>query len=150
MDLSEVLPNLYVGSCPRSPEDIDSLRNFGITAVLNVQTEDDFAYWGIDWNRLEAKYRQAGIECRRAAVRDFDPDDLRQKLPHCVEVLDDLLRQGHTVLVHCGGGINRSPTIAIAYLHWGQGWSLAKATVHVRKCRVCEPYVDAIRLARKA
>jgi hypothetical protein len=40
MDPSQILPNLFVGSYPRSPEDIDRLKqDFGITAVLNVQTE---------------------------------------------------------------------------------------------------------------
>jgi protein-tyrosine phosphatase len=130
------------------PEDVDQLkRDVGITAVLNVQTEDDFAQWGIDWPRLESQYERSGIECRRVPVQDFDAEDLRQKLPRCVEVLDELLREGHVVLVHCSGGVNRSPSIAIAYLHWVQGWSLEKAAAHVRKCRSCDPYVEAIRLA---
>ena len=58
-----------------------------------------------------------------------------------------MLRQGHTVYVHCNMGINRSPSIVIAYLHWVQGWDLEKATDHVLKCRSCDPYVDAIGLA---
>jgi hypothetical protein len=33
------------------------------------------------------------------------------------------------------------------YLHWILGWDLKKATDHVLKCRSCEPYVEAIRLA---
>jgi protein-tyrosine phosphatase len=130
------------------PEDIDRLQQeFGIAAVLSAQTEDDFAYWGIGWRRLESHYRRTGVEYRRVPVRDFDPEDLRRKLPRCVEVLDELLRQGHTVFVHCTGGVNRSPSIAIAYLHWVQGWSLERAADHVRKCRSCEPYLEAIRLA---
>ena len=43
MDVSQILPNLFVGSYPGSPEDIDQLRQeFGITAVLNVQTDDEW------------------------------------------------------------------------------------------------------------
>ena len=80
-------------------------------------------------------------------MRDFDPDDLRRQLPKCVEVLDELLRQGHTVYVHCNMGINRSPSIVIAYLHWVQGWDLEKAADNVMECRSCDPYVDAIGLA---
>jgi atypical dual specificity phosphatase len=147
MDVSQVLPNLLVGSYPGSPEDIDRLqKNFGVTAVLNVQTDDDVAYCGIEWDCLESHYRSTVIEVRRVPVRDFDPDDLRHQLPKCVEALDELLRQGHTVYVHCNMGINRSPTIVIAYLHWVEGWDLEKATDHVLKCRSCDPYVDVIRL----
>ena len=53
MDVSQILPNLFVGSFPKSPEDIDRLRREGVTAVLNVQTDDDMAYWGVNWHRLE-------------------------------------------------------------------------------------------------
>src|SRR5271166_3435068 len=102
MDVSKVLPNLFVGSFPKNPEDIDQLRReSGITAVLNVQTDDDMAYWGVNWYRLAPYYRESGIEVRRVQVEDFNPEDLRRQLPECVEVLDDLLRQGHTVYVHC-------------------------------------------------
>jgi protein-tyrosine phosphatase len=148
MDVSQILPNLFVGSCPKGPEDIDRLtRDFGVTAVLNVQTDEDFGDWGVNWYRLEAYYREAGVGIRRMPVRDFDPDDLRRKLPECVAVLDDLLQAGHTVYVHCNMGVNRSPSIAIAYLHWVLGWGLEKATNHVMNCRSCDPYVDVIRLA---
>jgi protein-tyrosine phosphatase len=148
MDVSQIHPNLFVGSYPGSPEDIDQLRQeFGITAVLNAQTDEDMASWGVNWDGLESYYRTTGIEVRRVPVRDFDPDDLRRNLPRCVEVLDELLCQGRTVYVHCNMGINRSPTIVIAYLDWVLGWDLEKATDHVLKCRSCDPYVDAIGLA---
>ena len=147
MDVSKILPNLFVGSYPKSTEDIDRLRREGITAVLNAQTDDDMASWGVNWYRLEPYYREAGVEVRRVPVRDFDPDDLRRQLPKCVEVLDELLDQGHTVYVHCNMGVNRSPSIVITYLHWILGWNLEKATDHVLQCRSCDPYLDAIGLA---
>jgi len=116
IDFDKILPNLFVGSCPRNVEGIDRLKESGITAVLNVQTDEDFASWGIDWDQLADHYRHLGIEVRRVPVRDFDPDHLRERLPECVRVLDELLQSGHTVYVHCSGGINRSPTVVIAYL----------------------------------
>lgn len=147
MDLSQILPNLLVGSYPGSSKDIDRLRREGVTAVLNVQTDEDTAYWGVNWYHLEPYYHEVGIEVRRVPVRDFDADDLRQKLPKCVEVLDELLHQGHTVYVHCNMGVNRSPSIVIAYLHWVLGVDLEMAADHVMQCRSCDPYLDAIRLA---
>lgn len=148
MDFNEILPNLFVGSCPIQVGDIDLLKKrLGITAVLNVQTEDDFAYWGIDRERLARHYQRVGIEVRRVPVRDFDPDHLRERLPECVRVLDELLRHGHTVYVHCSAGINRSPSTVIAYLYWVQGKNLDEAVDHVRSCRRCDPYMEAIRLA---
>ncbi|MGO8751460.1 MAG: hypothetical protein ACLQNE_36405 [Thermoguttaceae bacterium] len=60
MDFDKILPQVFVGSCPIRPEDIDLLRQeLEITAVLNVQTEDDFDFWGIDWDQLATHYRQS-------------------------------------------------------------------------------------------
>ncbi|MHB8897870.1 MAG: dual specificity protein phosphatase family protein, partial [Thermoguttaceae bacterium] len=150
MDHSQVLPNLFVGSCPRSPEDIDRLKSeVGISAVANVQTDGDLDYWEIDWPQLEAHYRNVGVEVRRVPVQDFSPDALRENLPRCVEAVDDLLRNGQTVYVHCNVGVNRSPSICIAYLHWVEGRALDDAVDHVTRCRSCDPYVEAIRLASR-
>ncbi len=148
MDASHILPKVIIGAYPHSPRDIDALKtNYGVSAVLNVQTDDDMDYWGLDWPYLENHYRQSGIGVRRVPVRDFDADDLRRKLPQCVEVLDSLLKQGHNVYVHCSMGVNRSPSIVIAYLAWIQGWDLKEAVDYVRRIRSCDPYVEAIRLA---
>ncbi|MGA2061950.1 MAG: dual specificity protein phosphatase family protein [Thermoguttaceae bacterium] len=148
MDISCILPNLFVGPSPQSPRDIDQLkRDYKISALLNVQTDDDMADWGIDLATLETYYHKLKIEIWRIPVQDFDPDDLRSKLPECVEALDDLLQLGHKVYVHCSMGVNRSPTIVIAYLTWIKGWDLEEAYDHVTRIRSCDPYVEAIRLA---
>jgi protein-tyrosine phosphatase len=144
MNLDQVLPCLYLGSCPCCINDVDELKQLGVTAVLNVQTDEDFNYWGIDWGSVESHYAAAGIELRRHPIRDFEPTDLARNLPTCVRALDELLRAGHTVYVHCSAGINRSPSAVIAYLHWVQGRSLTDAIAGVTRCRACDPYVDAI------
>jgi len=148
MDLDRILPNVFVGSCPMDADDVDRLKwQWGITAVLNVQTDEDLANWNIDWPLLEGLYRQHQIQCRRVPVRDFSPETLRILLPDCVEALRALLDEGHTVYVHCSAGMNRSPSTVIAYLHWVEGWGLKEAVDHVTKNHACEPYLDAIRLA---
>lgn len=147
MDYSKILPKLHCGSCPETTGDIDTLRNIGITAVLSLQTQEDLDYWEIDWDRLAAQYRKSGIEVQRVPVRDFSPEDLRKHLPRCVDVLDRLVRKGHTVYVHCNAGVNRSPSVVIAYLYWVEHWDLEQALAHVRACRECDPYLEAIQLA---
>jgi protein-tyrosine phosphatase len=148
MDHSQILSHLHVGSCPRSRGDINRLKNeAGITAVVNLQTEGDFSYWDIDWPVLEAHYREADVDIRRVPVLDFNPDALRANLPRCVEVVAGLIRDGHTVYVHCNVGVNRSPSVAIAYLYWIEGRALEDAVEQVLRCRSCNPYAEAIRLA---
>jgi atypical dual specificity phosphatase len=145
MDVDKIIPGVLVGECPVNPADVESLRRgFGVTAVVNLQTEEDCAYWGIDWRIMEAAYRKAGIDVRRVPVCDFDRDHLRCRLPDCVAALDELVKAGHTVYVHCSAGVNRSPSAVVAYLHWTLGWDLDRALSHVTTCRACSPYVDAI------
>jgi len=146
MQFDEILPEVVVGTCPLTMEDVDGLsRDYGITAVLNLQSDQDLAYWGIDWPQLLTQYQTRGVTVRRVPVIDFAPDDLTDKLPACVAALDDLLRLGHKVYVHCNAGINRSPSTVVAYLHWVRKWTLEAALAHVCRRRDCDPYVEAIR-----
>ena len=149
MDFDQILPNLYVGSHPHTSDDIDELKAAGVDAVLNVQSDDDCEHLGIDWSRLCAHYFALGLTTRRVQIQDFDDDDLRNRLPEAVRVLDELLKEGHTVFVHCSAGVNRSPSVVICYLHWVQGLELDEAENQVRRCRSCSPVIEVIRLATR-
>jgi hypothetical protein len=49
MNLSRIEPNLFVGSCPHDADDVKLLRSkHGVTAVLNVQTDEDMEDCGIN------------------------------------------------------------------------------------------------------
>ncbi len=145
MTFSQVLPQLFVGSCPATVDDINQLKtDCGVTAVLNLQTDDDLDYLDLDWNRFEARYRELGMEVRRIPVRDFDGLDLRKKLPQCVKALDELLRNGHTVYMHCNVGMGRSPDVAIAYLIWRQDWNVDDAIEHVASCHSCSLDINGV------
>lgn len=148
MEFNEILPRVLVGSCPRTTSDIDCLiDDHGINAVLNVQTDSDLAYWKIDFPQLEQHYQARGIVVRRVPVMDFDHDELRDRLPDCVKTLIELLSDEGKVYVHCNVGVNRSPSVVIAYLHWVRGWTLEESLDFMLHRRVCDPYVDAIRTA---
>jgi protein-tyrosine phosphatase len=145
---AQVLPQLFFGSHPENVDDIERLRQEAtITAVLNLQTDDDMRSVNLVWEPLEAYYAVCGMELRRVPVRDFDPADLREKLPACVRSLQSLLTAGHAVYLHCTAGTGRSPTVAIAYLHWCRGWDLALAVAYLKERRECSPNLDAIRQA---
>ena len=79
MNFDEILPNLFVGSCPRDRSDIEWLKtSLGITAVLNLQTDQDFAHWDINWVAMESAYQALGVQVRRVPVKDFHADDLER------------------------------------------------------------------------
>ncbi len=115
VDHSQIFPQLFLGSHPESMDEIERLRRAsGITAVLNLQTDEDMQSIRLAWEPLEAHYSACRIDLCRVPVRDFDLEDLRDKLPECVRALERLLAVGHTIYLHCTAGTGRSPTVAIA------------------------------------
>jgi len=148
MDYHLILPKLYVGSYPGRADDIKLLKQqAGVTAVLNLQTDDDMRHFKLDWDSLLGHYRNSAIDVRRVPVRDFDPDDLEVRLPGCVSILNELMQSSQTVYLHCSAGTGRSPTVAIAYLFWCCDWDLDRAITHVTQCRPCSPSIEVISLA---
>ncbi|MEJ2010203.1 MAG: dual specificity protein phosphatase family protein [Acidobacteriota bacterium] len=149
IDYDRVLPHLYMGPFLESAHEVEMLRRHaGVTAVLNLQTDEDIWTNEFFGEPFETLYATSGVKLCRAPVRDFDAMDLQQRLPECVAALRRLLEEGETVYLHCTAGINRAPTVAIAYLHWCLGWDLDDAVKHVAECRnKCSPNVEAIRLA---
>lgn len=142
-----VLPHLFVGPDPRDEADFATLRSLRISAILSLQTEDDLREGGIERERGAAS--RAGLVFCSVPVTDFDRIELQRKLPECVTALGGLLKAGHTVYLHCTAGVNRSPTVAVAYLHWCRARPLEDALACVLEARNCAPDAEAIRCARR-
>lgn len=149
MNCDQILTNLYVGECPATSDEAGMLKESGISAVLNLQSDVDLINHAIDWPALQACYASLGITVRRVRIIDFDDDDLRDKLPEAVRVLTELLKQNHTTYVHCNAGVNRSPSAIISYLHWMEDWDLDRAVQHVRRRHPCSPVTEVIRRATR-
>jgi len=147
---NQILPELYVGTYPEGFRDIEKLKRFcGITAVLNLQTDEDLRENGLDWSSLENRYGELSVKIRRVPIRDFDYEDQRRVLPEAVRTLAKLLASGHTVYLHCNAGAARSPLVAMAYLYWCRDLTFAEAVRHVQVRRPCSPYEDLIEVSRQ-
>ncbi len=148
MDYDSIFPKLWVGSCPRTTDDIDhAARETRLSAIFSLVTDDDIDRLGVPWMDLEAHCRRRAIDLVRKPVIDGSSADLRQQLPGCVLVLDKLLAAGHVVFLHCVSGIERAPSVAVAYLHWCLGYKLEEAEAFVIRRRGSRPDTDAIRFA---
>src|ERR1700747_3046839 len=144
---AQILPRLFIGSHPRTIDDIERLRReAGITAVLNIHTDDDMRAVNLDFPPLEAHYETYSILLRRVPMVE-EKVELRAKLYVAIQALSELLAEGHTVYLHCTAGIGRAPTVAIGYLQTCLGWELDEAIEHVKTARQCAPHVEALRLA---
>ena len=144
---AQILPNLFIGSHPRTIADIECLRReAGITAVLNIHTDDDMRAVNLNFPPLEAHYQTCTVILRRSPMVE-EQLELRAKLCAAIEALDELIAQGHIVYLHCTAGIGRAPTVAIGYLHNCLGWQFEDAVTHVKMRRHCAPHLEALRLA---
>jgi protein-tyrosine phosphatase len=135
-----ILPNLFIGPDPRDGVDFEQLRSMKITAILSLQTDEDMQMCD-----LQSAAQNLGLAFHNVPVVDFDRADLRRKLRDCVVLLDDLLKAGQTVYLHCTAGVSRSPTVAAAFLNWKLGWTLDQALSHLRAVRNCCPDAEVIR-----
>ena len=148
MDYAQILSGLFVGSHPRAIGDVERLRrDSAITAVLNLQTDEDMRSVNLNWQPIEAHYLDSNIYLLRLPMKE-EQIELREKLPECVRTLSALIAGGRRVYLHCTEGVGRSPTVAIGYLHWSLCWGFDAAVSHVKQARQCSPHLEALQLAR--
>eukprot|EP00442_Polarella_glacialis_P003455 CAMPEP_0115148920 /NCGR_PEP_ID=MMETSP0227-20121206/64156_1 /TAXON_ID=89957 /ORGANISM="Polarella glacialis, Strain CCMP 1383" /LENGTH=546 /DNA_ID=CAMNT_0002559037 /DNA_START=66 /DNA_END=1707 /DNA_ORIENTATION=- len=148
MQFDFVPPCLFVGPYPQTPEHIDRLKDAGVGGVLNTQTQEDFHRRGIDGKVLWDAYYLKQIDARHFPIEDFNGDDLARKLLAGAAEVDDMVRQGKKVFIHCTAGMGRAPAVAVVYLCRYQGYSFEHAHSHVRAHRkVATPNVGAMRRA---
>ena len=117
MHVSPILKDkLLIGSCPITAGDVEQLKALGITAVLNLQTDEDLQQRDIDWPAMTDAYHLHRLEIRRFPIADFSPQDMRQKLrarheragrpaPRRAHGLFALQR-GHQPFADRGGGLS--------------------------------------------
>jgi len=150
LDLDIVNGKLLVGSRPQDAADVDQLKKLGITAVLSLQSDSDLSRTGLSWAALWRLQVERGLEVQRLSITDFNPQDLIQKLEEAVDILEDLAARHERVYVHCTAGVNRSPTICIAWLFMRQGRSVDQALEEVLRRRdVAQPYPQVIRWLKR-
>ncbi|XP_010524411.1 PREDICTED: phosphoglucan phosphatase DSP4, chloroplastic [Tarenaya hassleriana] len=147
MNYNFILPDLIVGSCLQTPEDVDKLRTIGVKTIFCLQQDPDLEYFGVDITSIRTYAKNCGdIEHIRAEIRDFDAFDLRMRLPAVVSKLYKAVnRNGGVTYVHCTAGLGRAPATAMAYMFWVLGYNLMEAHRLLTSKRSCFPKLDAIR-----
>ncbi|KAL3323743.1 hypothetical protein AABB24_038083 [Solanum stoloniferum] len=149
MNYNFIHPDLIVGSCLQTPEDVDKLRSIGVKTVFCLQQNPDLEYFGVDINAIREYANKCGdIEHLRAEIRDFDAFDLRLRLPAVISILNNAInRNGGVTYIHCTAGLGRAPAVALTYMFWVQGYKLSEAFDLLMSKRSCFPKLDAIKSA---
>lgn len=119
--LAEISPQLFLGN-KDAAVDRELLERHGVRAVVNV---------GAGPNCFEDAFKYHKIH-----VQDKEGASLLSHLGAACDFIQAALQRG-AVLVHCRGGMSRSPTVAIAFLVAHRQVSLADALEVVRIGRKC-------------
>ena len=139
-----IRPYLLVGEYLR-PDDTTWLTDkVGVTAVLCLQDDIDLGRKALSLSELAQTYRFASIEFHHAPVPDGHQAIFIQRLPAIVARLAEMIARKTTVYVHCNAGMNRAPTVAVAYLHEHEGMALDAARDFVKQRHACVPYMTML------
>jgi protein-tyrosine phosphatase len=117
---------------------------YGITAVHNLQDDEDLRINGLDNGELSAEYDAHGIDYVRTPIPDGSADAMAERLEVALHDLRDLVGPGARVYLHCNAGMNRAPTLAIAFLRAYRQMSLEEAMKLVKKQRACGPFMTVL------
>jgi len=136
----EVADGIVVGPMPDGPEAILTIRNaYSATAIVSVQTDGDLAQRGMNWLLMWRFLMAQGFALERVPIEDFDEHALERGLDDAVDSVQRMRAAGHRVYLHCTAGVNRSPSVAIAYLVRCCDMSLDDAFAQVTSRRSCLP-----------
>jgi protein-tyrosine phosphatase len=142
--LAEITQHLLIGEYPRS-DDIGWLRDsYHITAVHNLQDDDDVRLHGLDLRAVRDECDANDIRFLRTPIQDGSADAMAERLRVAIDDLHSLIADGNRVYLHCNAGLNRAPTLAIGYLRAHGKMSLDEAVAHVKKHRACGPFMTIL------
>jgi protein-tyrosine phosphatase len=106
-DFDAIDDRLMVGSAFEA-EDVPMLVDLGVGAVVSLQAE---------MHDPVEELGRAGIACVRVECEDFRAPSPAQ-LSTAVEAVDEFIKNGRRVYLHCYAGLQRSVTVAACYYIW--------------------------------
>nr|5Z5A_A Chain A, Protein-tyrosine phosphatase [Thermococcus kodakarensis KOD1]5Z5A_B Chain B, Protein-tyrosine phosphatase [Thermococcus kodakarensis KOD1]5Z5A_C Chain C, Protein-tyrosine phosphatase [Thermococcus kodakarensis KOD1] len=100
-------------------------RDFDAVVVL---VEDYELPYSLD------EWEKRGVEVLHGPIPDFTAPSVEQLL-EILRWIEERVREGKKVLIHCMGGLGRSGTVGVAWLMYSRGLSLREALMEVRRKR---------------
>eukprot|EP00092_Neocalanus_flemingeri_P073249 GFUD01090331.1.p1 GENE.GFUD01090331.1~~GFUD01090331.1.p1 ORF type:complete len:248 (-),score=69.56 GFUD01090331.1:182-859(-) len=131
-----VFPGIYLGD-ETTALCTSVLKDLGVTAVLNA-AQGDLEGWSVV-NTKEFYYSGKGIQFLGVQAIDLNSFPLRDYFVQAADWIDNILKGGGVVLVHCVQGISRSATLVLAFLIIKKKMTLQQGIEMVKKKRSIAP-----------
>lgn len=128
-----VVTNIITKEC-------DILEEQNIKVVISALTEKEYDDYII------GKEDFPNIEWHRLVIDDDEKEDISKYFSKVNKIINEAITRDKNVIVHCAGGISRSPTLVIAYLMIQNKWNYEEAFNFVKRKRPhIEPNIGFIR-----
>jgi len=131
----EIVKGLYLGSVRAFQEELSTLtKHYDVHCVVRCLPADtDTTVKELEAARLHAE--KYAVTLSLVPIYDNHQTNIFPHFLRQVEVIDNVLARGQSVLVHCQMGISRSASIVIAYLMWKKKVSLEEALTFAQERR---------------
>jgi protein-tyrosine phosphatase len=120
----QITDNVFLGKA-NSAQSYEILQELGITHVLMI---------GYD---LTAWFADRGIIYKHFELDDKETSDILPIFDKTAEFIDEAIKSGGRVLVHCQAGVSRSASVVIAWIMKSQGVSYMDAYGVCKSRRPC-------------
>ncbi len=122
-----VTPNVAGGSIPEDEDDYRDLQRLGIKVIISLAEDWEYEYYtGMTLDYVSELVKALGMKLVRKPVPDGHAPDV-EELARLAESILVYEQRGEKVLVHCVGGIGRTPTVLAAFLMLSRGLDLYDA-----------------------
>ena len=134
--------NIFIGPYPQSINDFKRLSESEIDTILNIQSDKDLLIRQVNYELQIEEAKKYGITINRYPIEDFNQIDLYNKLKGAGDLLNQLLKEGKKIYVHCTAGMSRSAAVVIIYLVLYENYTVEEANNFCKKYRpvICPNY----------
>uniref|UniRef100_A0A061QZR4 protein-tyrosine-phosphatase n=1 Tax=Tetraselmis sp. GSL018 TaxID=582737 RepID=A0A061QZR4_9CHLO len=129
----EIRPGVYLGGFLS----LEACQRLDIQRVLSVVDESSYEQIKEEILGKFVDLREYQLELKHIDLEDRPGANLLQHMDEAVQFIEDSLKEGKKVLVHCMAGISRSATIVAAFIMRLEGVPPEEAVKQVKKGREC-------------
>nr|XP_046910695.1 dual specificity protein phosphatase 4-like isoform X2 [Dermatophagoides farinae] len=113
------------------------LKDIGVTHVLNCALNHCLTYNDMKFD--QEYYQDYKIKFKGLELDDICTENIARYFDESIEFIDDAMKNGGKILIHCLAGISRSATITIAYLMKQHSMTIEDAIKIVKQNRRVYP-----------